>query len=70
MAIEMAKQDKQKAIKLYLKACDGGEMVGCSNLGVMYYKGDDVAQNKKIAMDLFKMACDGVMKMDAKIIVY
>ena len=28
------------------KACDGGEMAGCTNLGIMYANGDGVEKNE------------------------
>lgn len=34
-------------------------MEGCSNLGAMYAKGEDVAKDKKEAARLYKKACDG-----------
>ncbi|MCI7236814.1 hypothetical protein [Campylobacter sp.] len=37
-------KNEQKAAELYKKACDGGNMDGCRNLGVMYEK---VMEQKK-----------------------
>jgi len=51
--------DKIKAKDLYTKACDGGEMNGCFNLGVMYDNGDGVKENTIKAKELFGKACDG-----------
>ena len=51
--------ESDKAAELFKKACDGGEMLGCHNLGAMYQKGDGVEKNVKKAMDLYKKACDG-----------
>ena len=53
------RQDKFKAVELYTKACDGGEAVGCSNLGVMFEKGEGVKQDKFKAVALYTKACDG-----------
>ena len=41
------------------KSCDGGEMAGCTNLGIMYANGDGVEKNELKAADLYKKACDG-----------
>ena len=29
-------KNEQKAVQLYKKACDGGEMLGCRNLDIIY----------------------------------
>ena len=39
--------------------CDGGEMVGCSNLGVAFHKGEGVPKDYKRAVALYRKACDG-----------
>ena len=41
------------------KACDGGEMLGCTNLGVMYANGNGVEKDFSKAVELYKKACDG-----------
>ena len=41
------------------KACDGGDMLGCSNLGSMYAKGSGVEKDLGKAVELYKKACDG-----------
>ena len=41
------------------KACDGGEMLGCSNLGSRYAIGNGVEKDLGKAVELFKKACDG-----------
>jgi len=51
--------NKQKAINLFGKACDGGFIDGCYNLGIMYDNGDGVRQDKRKAKELFGKACDG-----------
>ena len=51
--------NKQTAIKLWSKACDGGDMDGCGILGVMYDTGDGIRQDKQKASKLYKKACDG-----------
>ena len=40
------------------KACDGGNMLGCTNLGVMYTNGNGVEKDFSKAVQLFKKACD------------
>ena len=44
---------------LYKKACDGGEMYGCYNLGTIYANGNGVEKDFSKAAELFKKACDG-----------
>jgi len=44
---EYNKGNKKKAVKLYKKACDDGDAGGCNNLGILYYKGESVRQEKK-----------------------
>ena len=34
-----------RAVELYKKACDGGNMYGCHNLGVMYTSGNGVEKD-------------------------
>ena len=41
------------------KACDGGDMLGCSNLGSRYAIGNGVEKDLGKAVELFKKACDG-----------
>jgi TPR repeat protein len=43
--------------KKYKNACDTGNAKGCYNLGLMYYKGISVRQNKSKAKELFGKAC-------------
>ncbi|OUT09261.1 tetratricopeptide repeat protein [Campylobacter concisus] len=52
------KGDYQKAAQLYQKACDSGQAVGCSNLGVSYQNGQGVKQNFSTAKQYFGKACD------------
>ena len=44
-----------KARDLYEKACNGGVMMGCLNIGDLEFK----AGNKVEATQLYKKACDG-----------
>ena len=41
------------------KACDGGDMAGCYNLGVRYADGQGVKQDEFKAVKLYTKACDG-----------
>ncbi|MFA6137697.1 MAG: tetratricopeptide repeat protein [Sulfurimonas sp.] len=49
--------NKKEAIVLYTKACDGGNMHACINLGLLYGSGDGVKQDTKKAKELFVEAC-------------
>ncbi len=51
-------KDEKLAIKLYQRACDGGEGRGCKNLGVMYENASGVAKDMKRAAELYEQACD------------
>ena len=51
--------DFKKATTLYKKGCDGGDYVGCSNLGMFYDFGKGVEKNPTRAKELYKKACDG-----------
>ena len=52
-------KEYDKAFKSFKKACDGGDMDGCRNLGVMYECGNGVEKNEQKAAELYKKACDG-----------
>ena len=52
-------KEYDKAFESFKKACDGGDMRGCHNLGVMYEKGNGVEKDLGKAVQLFKKACDG-----------
>ena len=52
------KGDYQKATKLWQKACDSGEAVGCAILGVSYQNGQGVKQNFSTAKQYYGKACD------------
>ena len=47
-------KEYDKAFELYKKACDGGEMLGCTNLGVMYANGFVVEKNEQKAVEIYK----------------
>lgn len=44
--------------QLYQKACDGGVMEGCFNIGVYYAEGKGVKQDFSKAKSLFGKVCD------------
>ncbi len=48
-----------KAFNLYTKACDGGDAIGCLELGVMYFNGEDIEQDYSKALEFYTKACDG-----------
>ena len=52
-------KEYDKAVELYKKACDGGKMSGCYNLGVMYTNGNGVEKDLGKAAQLYKKACNG-----------
>ena len=51
---------EEKAVDLYQRACDGGDMRGCSYLGLAFeYGKGDLIKNEKKAVELYRRACDG-----------
>jgi hypothetical protein len=52
------KKDYKTAVKLFSKACDGGNARGCYNLGFMYENGEGVQQDYSKAAELYTKACD------------
>ena len=46
-------------VEVYQQACDGGDMLGCNELGVMYGTGEGVTQDLARAATLYQQACDG-----------
>ena len=52
------KQDFTKAVQLYEKACNGGYVEGCYNLGLMYDTGEGVKQDSFKAFQLYEKACN------------
>ena len=52
-------QDFERAVSLHQKACDGGNMRGCYNLGFMYQNGTGVPQDINQALRLYRQACEG-----------
>ena len=52
-------KEYDKAFEPLKKACDGGDMRGCFNLGLMYAFGSGVEEDFGKAAELLKKACDG-----------
>ena len=52
-------KEYDKAFESFKKACDGGNMRGCFNLGIMYEEGNGAEKDFSKAAELFKKACDG-----------
>ena len=50
--------DYDKAAELYVKACEGGDVFGCQNVGTMYFKGEGVKADLIKGLGYIKMACD------------
>ena len=49
-----------RTVDLYQRACDGGDMKRCIDLGVMYEQGRGVAAlDETKAVALYQRACDG-----------
>ncbi|MBN4050283.1 sel1 repeat family protein [Desulfobulbus sp. AH-315-M07] len=46
-------KDYKRAVKLFSKACDGGNTAGCSQLGFMYGTGEGVTKDDKRAVKLY-----------------
>ena len=44
--------------RMLKNACDSGSAKGCSNLGVLYDKGQGVRQNFSTAKQYYSKACD------------
>ena len=60
-----------RAVELYQRACDGGDMQGCMILGAKYEGGLGVARSETRAVELYEWACDrgamqGCMVLGAK----
>ena len=48
----------EQANKLFKQACDGGDAMGCNNLGFLYENGYGVKQSKATAKKYYKKSCD------------
>lgn len=53
------RRDPLRAAILFKMSCEGGEVDGCYNFGLLYSLGRGVRQNAPRAGALFQMACDG-----------
>ena len=49
----------QRQFSILQSTCDGGNLRGCNNLGLMYKNGEGVVMDKEKAVELYKKACDG-----------
>jgi TPR repeat protein len=50
----------ERAVAFYEKACAGGEMSMCNNLGVCYFKGEcGLGKDDTRALALYTKACRG-----------
>ena len=52
------RQDYNKAMEFFGKACEMGYALGCGVLAYLYYIGDGVRQDYNKAMEFFGKACD------------
>ena len=52
-------QAQEGARDFHREACDGGDAVGCTNLGVMFSNGDGGPVNKEGARELYRQGCGG-----------
>ena len=50
--------DEQKAAKIWLKACEAGEVRGCARIGFLYQSGKGVEQDDAKASKFYEKACD------------
>lgn len=48
-------KDYDEAMRLYKIACDGGNMIGCTNVGLLYA---DEKSDPKESLKYLKLACD------------
>jgi TPR repeat protein len=59
MLAQTEPRDLAKAHALYDRACRGGYLAACFNLGLAHTNGEGGAKDAKRALPLFKRACDG-----------
>ncbi|MDW8363663.1 MAG: tetratricopeptide repeat protein, partial [Myxococcales bacterium] len=52
-------QEYARAMELYQRACEAGNMGGCTNLGLMYQHGRGVAQDRARAALFYQRVCEG-----------
>ncbi len=53
-------QDRSVSAQYWQTACDGGNMLGCTNLGILYENGEGVNTDLTEAARLYEQACDGL----------
>lgn len=53
------KGEPAQAVEPYSRACDGGLVEGCFNLGILYSNGEGVTQDKARAAQFYDRACGG-----------
>lgn len=58
-AEQLRGEDEPKRRVFNKKACDGGDLLGCTKLGAMHERGDGGDKNEAEAFRLYKQACDG-----------
>jgi hypothetical protein len=51
-------KDAGLAAGLFQRACEGGEVAACANLGLMYQSGRGVPRDEARAAALLRAACD------------
>jgi TPR repeat protein len=59
LAKSRLEEKARKTAALFKKACDGGDLAACANLGVCYRDGTGMPKDLARASALFKQACDG-----------
>ena len=55
---KVIKKDPIEAMRLYEKACNGGNMAGCVKLGIAYKHGTCGIKSVSEATKLFEKVCD------------
>ena len=63
-------KDYDKAFESFKKACDGGNMRGCHNLGVMYEKGNGVEKDQIKQLICINKVCDNDIEECADILFF
>ncbi len=51
-------KDEGRAVQLYTKGCDDGDLAACASLGAMITSGRGAQRNDALAIQLFLRACD------------
>jgi hypothetical protein len=68
-AQEYYEGDDIKAVKLYQRACDGGDAFGCAMLGKMHTEGfGDLPKEDTKSAELYQRACDGDNALGCKLL--